>query len=134
MGTGQFPPLRYSDEETERLLKEAYAARPAKGISKKTRRKKREKNRFKTIRRAKRVKKMEKIAAHSKKMEKRSQRVKDVKDVIAGAEEVRVKDREYQMRILRKWAVMNGMAVVGNDGLEGLEGGGEKKSESLIES
>eukprot|EP01083_Nonionella_stella_P262795 893263_1 len=33
-GSGQFPPLRFSDEETERLLAEAYAGIPERGVSK----------------------------------------------------------------------------------------------------
>lgn len=70
VGTGQFPPLRYSDEETQRLLQEAYAALPQKGISKKTRQKKRQKNRWKLVRRQDRQKKLERIAAHYKKKKK----------------------------------------------------------------
>lgn len=131
VGTGQFPPLRYSDEETERLLKEAYSALPTKGISKKTRRKKRQKNRWKLVRRQDREKKLERIAAHYKKMEERSQRVQAVLTVKAGAEDVRVKDREYQMSVLKKWALMNGKMIQeeGSGGLleDGSEESGKKQ-------
>ena len=121
--------MRYSDDETERLLKEAYASLPEKGISKKTRQKKRQNNRFKLIRRAKRIKKLEKIATHYKRMEGRSQRVKAVKAVIEGADEVRMKDKEYQMDVFRQWALMHGLLGGQEDDV-----GGKKKSDNIAQS
>lgn len=106
-GSGQFPPLRFSDEETERLLAAAYAGIPERGISKGTRRIKRQKNRFFGIRKAASIKKAEKIAHHFDKMEKRSKKVQDILRMKEIAAETRVEDKDYQMRVLQKWAQLN---------------------------
>jgi len=109
-GPGQFPPLRYSDEETERLLKEAYASLPEKGGKRGTRKMKREKNRYHGIRKARSIKKMEKINHHFDKMDKRSLKSEGIRRMIEVAIEVRVDDQAYQMEVLRKLAEINGDA------------------------
>lgn len=111
VGTGQFPPLRYSDEETEKLLAEAYAALPEKGISKKRRHKQRMANRFKAIRKARHLKKQEKIAHHFATMAKRNIISNQVRRVVNESVEVRNQDLEYQRRVLKKWAVIQTLAV-----------------------
>ena len=60
-------------------------------------------------------------------MEERSQRVQAVLTVKAGAEDVRVKDREYQMSVLKKWALMNGK-MIQEEGSGGLLGDGSEES------
>ncbi len=115
IGTGQFPSMRYSDEETERLLKEAYDNIPKRGISKKTRQIKRQRNRFRAIREARRIKKQEKIAHHFARMEKRSRKKKDVKRVIETADEIRENELMYQRKVLMKWAEIQGLAAVQSD-------------------
>eukprot|EP01083_Nonionella_stella_P316058 1143990_1 len=106
-GSGQFPPLRFSDEETERLLAEAYAGIPERGVSKGTRRLKRQKNRFFGIRKAASIKKAEKIAHHFDNMEKRSKQVQDILKMKEIAVETKVEDKEYQMRVLQKWSQLH---------------------------
>mmetsp|Transcript_24437 Transcript_24437/g.37366 ORF Transcript_24437/g.37366 Transcript_24437/m.37366 type:complete len:228 (-) Transcript_24437:71-754(-) len=106
-GSGQFPPLRFSDEETERLLAEAYAGIPERGISKGTRRIKRQKNRFFGIRKAASIKKAEKIAHHFDNMEKRSKKVQDILKMKEIAVETKVEDKEYQLRVLQKWSQLH---------------------------
>jgi hypothetical protein len=123
VGTGQFPPLRYSDEETQRLLDEAYSMIPPRGGSKKTRQLKRQKNRFKTIRRMRYIKKQEKIAHHFDRMAKRSLRTKLCQEVISGAVDVRERDSDYQKEVLRKWASMQGI------GQDSSDSGDEKQQE-----
>ena len=108
--------MRYSDEETERLLAEAYAALPEKGISKKTRHKKRMANRFKAIRKARYLKKQEKIAHHFATMAKRKRISNEVRKVVDEAVEVRSRDLEYQKRVLKKWAVIQGLVVEQEEG------------------
>lgn len=123
--------MRYADEETEKLLKEAYANLPAKGISKKTRQKKRQLTRFKAIRKMRHVKKQERIAHHFATMGRRSAISKEVRAVIDGADEVRVGDLNYQKEVLKKWALVQGL-VEGSkdDGSDNLSvGDGHKKQE-----
>lgn len=115
VGTGQFPSMRYSDEETERLLKEAYDNLPKKGISKKTRQLKRQRIRHRVIRKARYIKKQERIASHFARMEKRSLVVKDVKRVIETADSIREKDLMYQRKVLMKWAEIQGLTAVENE-------------------
>ena len=107
--------MRYSDEETERLLKEAYDNLPKKGISKKTRQLKRQRIRHRVIRKARYIKKQERIASHFARMEKRSLVVKDVKRVIETADSIREKDLMYQRKVLMKWAEIQGLTAVENE-------------------
>lgn len=126
MGTGQFPPLRFSETETQKLLNEAYAAIPPKGISKKTRQKKRQLTRFKAIRKQRYIKKQEKIAHHYKKMEIRSKNLKDVLEMKENAKGIRVDDEVYRKKVLMKWAVLNG--VVDENGVDLLRIGSGSSS------
>jgi hypothetical protein len=115
-GAGLFPPLRYSDEETERLLKEAYSKLPEKGGKRGSRKLKREKNRYHGIRKARSIKKMEKINHHFDKMDKRSLKSEGIRKMIELAVEVREEDKNYQIDLLRKWAEINGATSVGGGG------------------
>lgn len=106
-GTGQFPPLRYSDEETERLLEEAYAGIPARGGKRGTRRFKRQKVRFFNIRKARSIKKREKIAHHYDIMQRRSDQVTNIRRMKEIAVDVRSQDKKYQADVLKKWLDIN---------------------------
>jgi len=119
-GPGQFPPLRFSDEETERLLAEAYAGIPKRDGKRGTRSFKRQKVRHFGIRKARSIKKAEKLAHHFDKMDKRSKRMQDILKVKEMANEVRTAEDEYQRGVLRKWAEMKGMDV-GTSSVEGDE-------------
>lgn len=110
-GPGQFPPLRYSDEETERLLKEAYEKIPARSGKRGTRSFKRQKVRFMKIRKARSIKKMEKVRHHFDRMEKRSAKVKAIQRMKEIAVESRKEDRLYQESVLKKWAAINNVAI-----------------------
>ena len=55
-------------------------------------------------------------------MEKRSQVIEGVKRMKEAGKEIRVKDKEYQMTVLKKWAEINGVALAGT-----AEGGGEEE-------
>ena len=100
----QFPALRYSDEETERLLAEAYANLPERAGKRGTRHLKRERQRWFRARLNARKKKEERIAEHSRRMEKRSRVVKEVLAVKDEAEDVRDAERQYQEEVMRAWA------------------------------
>lgn len=126
-GPGQFPPLRFSDEETERLLKEAYSKIPKKVGGKKTRRKKRMANKFNAIRKARAIKKKEKVEHHFDRMEKRSFQLEGINRMKELAVEVRVEDQEYQAAILQQWAEFNGVNLVSAKS-EVVEGGGDAVS------
>lgn len=126
-GPGQFPPLRFSDEETERLLKEAYSKIPKKAGGKKTRRKKRMANKFNAIRKARAIKKKEKVEHHFDRMEKRSFQLEGINRMKELAVEVRVEDQEYQAAILQQWAEFNGVNSVSAKS-EVVEGGGDAVS------
>lgn len=61
-------------------------------------------------------KKHERVAEHERRMAKRHGISKWCYEIKTGAQEVREKERLYQMGILERWADMNGY-VRGDDGL-----------------
>lgn len=102
----QFPSLRFSDEETERLLAEAYAGIPKKTGKRGTRNLKRQKLRFFNLRKAHKKQKKYRIQAHFAKMAKRKRIAREVRVIKATADTTREADREYQLKVLKKWATM----------------------------
>lgn len=113
---GEFPPLRYSDEETARLLEEAYANMPNRTGKRGTLHLRREKRRWWIKRMYDAKKKHERMAEHERRMAKRHAISKWCYEIKTGAEEVREKERLYQVGILERWADINGY-VKGDEGL-----------------
>lgn len=115
---GEFPALRYSDEETERLLTEAYAAIPPRAGKRGTLNLKREKKRWFIKRQYDAKKKRERIATHERRMAKRKSINDDIRKVRREAMDVRGGDKDYQNIVLQRWAMMNGHSkevAVSND-------------------
>jgi len=109
VGGGRFPSLRFSDEETKRLLEEAYANLPPRDGKRGTKNLKRQRNRFESIYKQDAKRKAEKIAAHERTMKKRSQLAKDVTAVLQSAEKIRATEKDYQLNVMQKFAVINGL-------------------------
>lgn len=103
LGGGEFPTLQLSDEETERLLKEAFDTLPPRAGPRRTRHFRRERLRWEHKRENDAKAKKSKIETHFRRMEKRSKNVKAVLAVKASAEEIRNQDREYQQQVLMKY-------------------------------
>ena len=118
----RFPALRYSEEETEALLKQAYAALSERTGKRGTRNLWRQKNRWKAVRRIRYKYKQNLIAAHERRMEKRHWKREKVKEMKAGAPKTREKDLDYQAEVLRRWAATM-FADVGalSDDVEGTD-------------
>jgi hypothetical protein len=105
---GEFPTLRYSDEETERLLAEAYAAIPPRAGKRGTLNLKRQKGRAFVRMQYHYKKKLERIGAHERRMAKRKRTNDEIKRCRSEAEDVRARERDYQDMVLQRWAMMNG--------------------------
>uniref|UniRef100_A0A7S3PB97 Uncharacterized protein n=1 Tax=Amphora coffeiformis TaxID=265554 RepID=A0A7S3PB97_9STRA len=103
IGGGEYPPLRYSDAETERLLAQAYASIPERAGRRGTRNKKRQFKRWFLVRQIRKKYKKNMMRYQVRKMEERSRRIKNVKAVLKVAPEVRNKDREYQLEVFKRW-------------------------------
>lgn len=104
VGGGKFPPLRYSPEETERLLQLAHDAIPKRQPHHRaTRRKKRQKRRWRLVRQIRKKYKQHMAKYQERKMIKRSEKVRAVKEVLAEAPAQVQRDREYQMMNLKSW-------------------------------
>ncbi len=123
---GEFPELRYSDEETERLLAEAYAAIPPRAGKRGTLNLKRQKRRWFIKRQYDYKKKRERIAAHQRYIEKGKSIKKEIKKVRADAQDVRKQDTAYHNMVLQRWADMNNNGPV----IKLESGTGEIKKES----
>ena len=108
IGGGEYPPLRYSDAETERLLAQAYAAIPPRAGKRGTRNLKRQKRRWFLVRQIRKKYKKHLLRFQERKMAERSRRIKAVKAVLAEAPEIVDKDRAYQLEVFQRWsATMN---------------------------
>jgi len=101
---GEFPALRYSEEETERLLRQAYAAIPARAGRRGTKNLKRRKRQYALVREIHRKKKAHLAAFQLRRMAARSAKKKDVNSIIREAKSVRLRDREYQLSVIKRWA------------------------------
>jgi hypothetical protein len=124
-GGGLYPPLRYSPEETELLLKEAYDAVPKREGKRGTREAKRQGRRWQAVRKIRKKYKKLLVRAHYRKMEKRSLKVAQVKAVLAEAPDIVKRDREYQAEAFRRWAQT--MLQSANKNQEGSIAAGSKK-------
>lgn len=105
VGRGLYPPLRYSEEETSRLLAEAYAAIPARAGPRRSRRKKRERMRQRTIAYINKKYKDNLRDAYYRKMADRSRIAKERKVIRATAEIIIESERKYQDSILERFLV-----------------------------
>jgi hypothetical protein len=117
IGGGQYPALRYSEEETERLLAEAYANIPKRDGKRGNRHLQRESNRWHAVRKARKIaKKNYGIRQHTRRMLRRSQVVRDVKQVKVDAVGIREHEAAYQQAVTEQWTrIMFG----NNDDAEG---------------
>jgi hypothetical protein len=104
MGGGEYPPLRYSDSETERLLAEAYAAVPTRDGKRGTRNLKRQGTRWHLVRKIHKKVKYHMAEHQTRKMAKRSLKIKQVKGVLEASPGIRESDRAYQARVFERWA------------------------------
>jgi hypothetical protein len=122
----KFPAIRYSEEETQELLKLAFAARPERAGKRGSRNLKRQARRWHLVRQIREKYKRNIIAAHERRMEKRHwkrEQVKHMKDAVAP--EAKGKDLEYQQQVLTRWSqTMFGAAELADstEELESLEG------------
>jgi hypothetical protein len=134
IGGGEYPPLRYSDAETERLLAQAYAAVPERGGKRGTRNLKRQQNRWHLVRKIHKKYKKNMMRFQVRKMAERSRRIQSVKAALAEAPILCTADRAYQLQVFRRWAAtMNPAQVVGGsfDGAtKGMIGGGKEETAS----
>lgn len=101
---GHYPPLRYSDEETERLLAEAYATLPPRAGKRGTRNAKRQAKRWHLVRLIRKRYKGHLAKFQVRKMKKRSEKIQAVKQVLYDAPEQRQRDRLYQAYVMEQWA------------------------------
>mmetsp|Transcript_8475 Transcript_8475/g.12376 ORF Transcript_8475/g.12376 Transcript_8475/m.12376 type:complete len:317 (+) Transcript_8475:1-951(+) len=112
---GEFPSQRFSDEETERLLAQAYAAIPPRAGKRGTRNLKRQKNRWEIKRQYDATKKQERMDEHDRRMEKRHEISQAMYNIRVEGVDIRERDQSYQMDVMKRWADMNGHAASGND-------------------
>jgi hypothetical protein len=119
-GGGQYPPMRYEDAETERLLAEAYAAIPARAGKRGTRSLKRQKKRWHLVKQIHSKYKYHMANFQERKMEKRKQRMESVREVLDVAPSVRELDRAYQAKVFQRWAATMVRDQGEGEGLEAL--------------
>lgn len=131
IGGGEYPPLRYSDAETERLLAQAYAAVPERGGKRGTRNLKRQQTRWHLVRKIHKKYKKNMMRFQERKMVERSRRIRSVKATLAEAPAICTADRAYQLQVFRRWAAtMNPAQVVGGSfdaSTKGMIGGGKEE-------
>ncbi len=102
--TMKFPAVRYSVEETQELLKQAYAALPERAGKRGNRNLRRQANRWKAVRDGRSQYKKNIILAHERRMEHRKYKRDRVIQAKDEAPVQREKDVAYQSHVLRMWA------------------------------
>lgn len=100
----KLPAIRYSEEETAKLLKLAFESLPARTGKRGTRNLKRQARRWKLVRQIRAKYKRNMMAAHERRMEKRHWKREQTKEAKEAAPAMCAKDAEYQAQILRRWA------------------------------
>ncbi|KAL3928068.1 MAG: hypothetical protein SGBAC_012808 [Bacillariaceae sp.] len=105
VGTDEkFPAIRYSQEETERLLEQAYGALPKRSGKRGTRNLQRQENRWQLVRNIRAKYKAQIAAAHERRMEKRHWKRQQVIAAKELAPTLRAQDLDYQAQVLQRWA------------------------------
>eukprot|EP00536_Pseudo-nitzschia_multiseries_P004816 jgi/Psemu1/323630/estExt_fgenesh1_pg.C_840003 len=99
----KFPAIRYSPEETEELLKQAYAALPERAGKRGTRNLKRQAERWRRVRKIRSDYKAHLVEAHHRRMEARNYKRERTKTMKEEASELQQKDLEYQGAVLKRW-------------------------------
>lgn len=108
----KFPAIRYSPEETDELLKLAYATLPERTGKRGTRNLKRQAERWRRVRKIRSDYKANIEEAHYRRMEARNYKRERTKTTKEASVEIRQRDLEYQKNILQKWVEnMSGSAV-----------------------
>jgi hypothetical protein len=101
---GQYRALRYSEEETERLLAQAYAKLPPREGKRGNRQAKRHRRRQFLGRKMKRICKINYgRKTHERRMLKRSANAKAIRAIKQEAPDMRKRDAIYQQFVLTKW-------------------------------
>jgi hypothetical protein len=100
----KFPAIRYSPEETERLLAEAFSMLPERAGKRGTLNLKRQKRRWFLVRKIHAKYKGQRAVEHARMMEKRFEKRQAVLAVKEAVPETRQSDMEYQEQVLRRWA------------------------------
>ena len=100
----KFPAIRYSEEETKRLLEEAYSMIPERAGKRGTRNLKRQKRRWFLVRKIRAKYKAFRKLEHERRMHKRHLKRQAVLAVKEEAPAIREEDLSYQEQVLRRWA------------------------------
>lgn len=114
-GGGEYPPLRYSEEETERLLKEAYDNLPKRAGKRGTRALKRQKRRWAMVRNIHRRYKAHLQKFYVRRMEERSRKVRQIKELKEQAPRIVQQDRDYQRYVYERWEKIMAQAKTKED-------------------
>jgi len=99
----KFPAIRYSPEETEDLLKQAYEALPERAGKRGNRNQRRQNLRWKRVRRIRSDYKAHMVDAHYDRMEARKYKRDRTKDALEEAPRQRDRDVAYQGGVLKRW-------------------------------
>jgi len=112
----KFPAIRYSPEETEELLQQAYAALPEREGKRGTRNLRRQETRWKIVRKIRSDYKVNMINAHLNRMEARKYKRDRTKHAQESAAEQRQNDADYQGMVLKRWMqTMDGTSASNSD-------------------
>lgn len=118
----KFPAIRYSVDETQELLRQAYEALPEREGKRGTRNLRRQADRWKAVRDGRSQYKKHIVLAHGRRMEKRKYKRDRVVQAKVDASVQRQNDVEYQARVLKVWAQKMHGRRSGSDVDGGAEG------------
>lgn len=99
----KFPAIRYSQEQTQELLRQAYEALPERTGKRGNRNLRRQARRWKIVRKIRSDYKANIVRAHERKMEHRHYKRQRVIEAKKDAVVQRQQDLEYQRKVLERW-------------------------------
>lgn len=125
----KFPALRYSPEETQELLRQAYEALPERAGKRGNRNLRRQNRRWKLVRDIRSQYKAHIMDAHERRMEKRHDKRQRVLHAQRDAVQQRQKDVDYQTNLLHQWVnTMYGVDLAAKDAEAKIEEPGESQN------
>ena len=130
----KFPAIRYTPEQTQELLRQAFEALPERAGKRGNRNMRRQERRWKLVRKIRSDYKANIVAAHERRMEHRHYKRQRVIQAKEDAISQREKDLQYQKNVLERWVKHFVMKDSESTSSVGIEEGKQSAEEVVVKA